>query len=356
MVVVDGVSSSLCRFRRSFAQASAQQVEEKMAFATTDMTQTDVSKAHLFNVMLLKTTSGSGPNGEHVDYARMMTLKPHPVALSLSASSSSAAAGATPRAACTRTDHDIGPGGLAFTIDNILSLEEARALRDASEAVGYTSIAPAIRTPPGMRQNQAAHWIAQPETARLFFVPMFHRFKHLLPQEIMDVRQGTADPLYEELSHRIAHYRYDDGDVFNPHTDGEWPGQGAGPGADGEPGEEVWPGVMSRLSMLLYLNEASPETFQGGETLLYHTRDRRKVAKAVNPRMGSALFFRHGNGPESALHEGSRVRKIGESKYVVRLNILYGQSPRAPLQPCVQAEALAAEDEDVILGCACRRT
>jgi hypothetical protein len=42
----------------------------------------------------------------------------------------------------------------------------------------------------------------------------------------------------------------------------------------------------------------------------------------VTPKKGSALFFRHGFGSRSVLHEGSRV--FGEvSKYVARINVMY---------------------------------
>jgi hypothetical protein len=42
----------------------------------------------------------------------------------------------------------------------------------------------------------------------------------------------------------------------------------------------------------------------------------------VMPKKGSALFFRHGFGPHSVLHEGCRV--FGEvSKYVARINVMF---------------------------------
>ena len=58
---------------------------------------------------------------------------------------------------------------------------------------------------------------------------------------------------------------------------------------------------------------------QGGHTLL---RSRRGDWVDVVPRKGSALFFRHGFGPASVLHEGRRV--VGDvPKYVARINVMY---------------------------------
>ena len=75
--------------------------------------------------------------------ARLQTLAPLPSPLS-------------------RRDLDIGPGGLAFTIEGILTPDEADALTACGEAIfelnGNSRFAPGIQTPPGMRQNAAAHW------------------------------------------------------------------------------------------------------------------------------------------------------------------------------------------------------
>jgi len=58
---------------------------------------------------------------------------------------------------------------------------------------------------------------------------------------------------------------------------------------------------------------------QGGQTRLF-TRQGRTVD--VTPAKGSALFFRHGFGPASVVHEGRRVS--GEvPKYVARINVMY---------------------------------
>ena len=137
--------------------------------------------------------AGSGPFGEKAESA-FHTFDQLPEALKL---------GPLPSAP-TRTDIDLGPGGLAFRIDGIMTASEADALADVSDAIGYSRFAPAIRTPPGMRQNLAAHWIGSVETVTYFMRPLFERFSWLLPSE---VDGGT---LHNELSHRVAHYKYTD--------------------------------------------------------------------------------------------------------------------------------------------------
>lgn len=203
-----------------------------------------------------------------------------------------------------RTDIELG-GLLAFTISDVISAGEANAIIEASECFGYRDEAPGIATPPGMRMNKSVHWVADAS----MMDPIFQRIAHLLPPAIGGAVRHPA------LSRRLNMYRYDAQDVFNLHTDGDWPGYSL----SGDRRDMVeWPALRSCLSMLLYLN--GPEDgVEGGSTRLYRP-DRGHVD--VTPRKGSALFFRHGFGPQSVLHEGSRV--FGAvSKYVARINVMY---------------------------------
>lgn len=261
------------------------------------------SVASQMGVHVLTTVPGSGPFGESIRAAKFYTLDPHPQEMVLTEAPENCCA--------TRTDIDVGPGVLAFKIDNILTRSESDVLVSVSEAMGYSKFAPAIRTPPGMRQNKACHWFANKSTVEAFLEPMFARFRHLLPTKL----DGAA--LYPHLSHRFAHYKYDEGDVFNRHTDGSWPGQSVCKEGDGI---EEWPGVESKLTMLLYLNDEE-DGVQGGKTRLFPFGAGSPVD--VSPMKGSALFFRHGFGGDSVLHMGTEV--IGSTpKYVLRLNVLYG--------------------------------
>lgn len=111
-------------------------------------------------------------------------------------------------------------------------------------------------------------------------------------------------------------YRYDDEDVFNKHTDGDWPGYILNDQRTSM--EEMDNNIRSCLTMLLYLNGPA-DGVQGGSTRLFY-QDGDFID--VVPKKGSALFFRHGFGPSSVLHEGRTVTG-SIPKYVARINILY---------------------------------
>lgn len=190
---------------------------------------------------------------------------------------------------------------LAFVIDNVLSSKECEKIIQITEAMGYRPEAPGIQTPPGMRMNQSVHWLCEAPILNT----IYHRIHHLLPQEI----EGCS--LHSRLSQRINFYKYQQGDVFNKHTDGAWPGFGFD-----KTGQRMiqWQDAESMLTMLLYLND----NFLGGETELF---GRRKNID-VSPVTGSALFFRHGFGADSVVHSGKTITDNG-NKYVARINILY---------------------------------
>ena len=212
------------------------------------------------------------------------------------------------------TYHDIELGGLlAFEIRNLLTAAEADAVVEASERFGYRDEAPGIATPPGMRMNKSVHWVADLESLG----PLFGRMAALLPARI----DGMA--LHPRLSERLNMYRYDDGDVFNRHTDGEWPGFSL----DAERRRMLqWPAhLRSCLTMLLYLN-GPDDSVQGGDTRLYRPDG---SGHDVRPAKGSALFFRHGFGPQSVLHVGCPVRGP-VSKYVARINVMYAATTPYP--------------------------
>ncbi len=215
------------------------------------------------------------------------------------------------------TRHDIELGGLlAFEIRNLLTAAEADAVVEASERFGYRSEAPGIATPPGMRMNKTAHWVADLG----LLGPLFGRMSRLLPAQI----DGMT--LHPRLSERLNMYRYDNGDVFNRHTDGEWPGFSL----DAERRRMLqWPGhLRSCLTMLLYLNGPEDDV-QGGYTRLYRPDG---SSYDVRPVKGSALFFRHGFGLQSVLHVGCPVHGP-VPKYVARINVMYTAATPSPSPP-----------------------
>ncbi len=203
--------------------------------------------------------------------------------------------------------HDIDLGGLlAFRIDGLLDPHEADAIVEASERFGYRAEAPGIQTPPGMRMNKSVHWLADADLME----PMFARMAALLPPQI----DGAT--LHPQLSRRLNMYRYDDGDVFNRHLDGDWPGFAL---ADDRASMVQWPGrLRSCLTMLLYLNGPA-DGVRGGHTRLFR---RDGSWHDVTPGKGDALFFRHGFGPGSVGHVGLPVG-AGTPKYVARINVMY---------------------------------
>ena len=204
--------------------------------------------------------------------------------------------------------HDIELGGLlAFVIDQVVTPSEADAIVAATEQLGYRDEAPGIATPPGMRMNKSVHWVAD-ET---LMAPMFARIAHLLPPLL------HGAPLFPAFSRRLNMYRYDSNDVFNRHTDGNWPGYSLS--ADRSAMEEWPPSLRSGLTMLLYLNGPA-DGVEGGNTRLFGPRG---LQVDVAPVKGAALFFRHGFDFDSVVHEGCRV--MGSvSKYVARINVMYG--------------------------------
>lgn len=191
-----------------------------------------------------------------------------------------------------------------FTITSILSKEICNSLIQMSEDLGFRDEAPGIRTPPGMRMNKTVHWISD----NVLMEYIFERIKSNLPQEI------DGHKLHPRLSHRINVYKYNKGDVFNKHIDGDYVGYEM----NEENGElEMWDdSVCSKLTMLLYLNDG----MSGGSTRLFS--DDEISCIDVEPEVGSALFFRHGFGPNSVQHQGNVI--LGDNlKYVARLNIMY---------------------------------
>lgn len=262
----------------------------------------EVDADHFADHFTVARLPGSRPMGGVVADTPIHAFRQLPAALRLDQHNDGPLA--PPIALPTRSDLALD-GLTAFVIDNVISAAQADALVYWSEHLGYRHEAPGISTPPGMRMNKTVHWVAE----EALLGPVMRRIAPLLPAAI-DGRQ-----LHGRLSHRINMYRYDANDVFNRHLDGDWPGFGLSP--DGSQMQQ-WEGLRSRLTMLLYLNDAS-DGVRGGSTVLY---GRHGQVMEVQPRKGAALFFRHGFNPDSVPHVGSRVGQ-GQPKYVARINVMY---------------------------------
>jgi len=250
---------------------------------------------------------GSGNHGES-GQAAFYTFEQLPPALNKMSPS--------PPQKLERQDIDLGPNRLAFTIDNVLSPTEADAMAACAESVlelnGHSRMAPGIMTPPGMRVNEAAHWYPSHQAAPSFLGPIFQRFQHLVPQTLDGL------PLHNRLSEKVAQFKYGNGDMFNRHIDGLFPGQGANEKGDGV---DEWSGVVSGMSILFYLNDGPRDELVGGETRLWSADGSHFVD--ITPKKGRALFFRRGS-PTAVLHAGLPV--TGEvPKYMALINLAYGK-------------------------------
>lgn len=225
-----------------------------------------------------------------------------------------------------RTDIDLGPNRLAFFIDNVLSADEADALAACAEAIlednGHSRMAPGIQTPPGMRINEAAHWYPSQSLASDFLKKIYDRIEPFVPEQMEDDDSLT---LYPKLSEKIAQFKYNQGDQFNRHIDGLFPGQGINTGGTGV---DEWVGVVSGMSMLFYLNDQEHDGLLGGETRLWSADGSRHVD--ITPKKGRVLFFRRGS-PNAVLHAGLPVTSE-VPKFMALINLAYGkQTGKRPL-------------------------
>merc|ERR1711976_1118365 len=102
-----------------------------------------------------------------------------------------------------------------------------------------------------------------------FLGGLMSRIKHLVPHTLKD-GYGRTMHLHPKLSEKIAQFKYNDGDRFNRHVDGLFPGQGINAAGDGI---EEWPGVVSGMSILLYLNDGPHDGLgRRNPTLVGHGR------------------------------------------------------------------------------------
>ncbi|KAL3945217.1 MAG: hypothetical protein SGBAC_000690 [Bacillariaceae sp.] len=262
---------------------------------------------------VLVSTSGSGNYGES-GKANFYTIDELPVALTRDDLPSLTVA-EEEEEELRRVDIDLGPDRQAFIIDNVLTPEESDALASCAEAIlnanGHSRVAPAIRTPPGMRINEAAHWY--PPHGSSLLPTIYRRIENLVPKTV----NGGGLPLHSKLSEKVAQFKYNQGDQFNRHVDGLFPGQGANPKGDGV---DEWTGVVSGFSLLFYLNDAE-DGLEGGETRLW-SRDG-SIYKDITPRKGRVLAFRRGSH-DAVLHAGLEV--TGHvPKYMALINLAYGE-------------------------------
>jgi len=175
-----------------------------------------------------------------------------------------------------------------------------------------------------MRINMAAHWYPASRAAPAFLGPLLERFRHLVPPSLGGL------PLHTRLSEKVAHFKYENGDRFERHVDGLFPGSAANAAGTGI---DTWTGVFSGMSVLFYLNDGPNDGLAGGETRLWTADGTRHVD--VVPRKGRALFFRRGSA-DAVLHAGLPV--TGDvPKYMALINLAYGEQTGTEPDPLAAA-------------------
>jgi len=168
--------------------------------------------------------------------------------------------------------------------------------------------------------SECKFWKASPEIMR----PIWARVAPFLPEELDVDEEGlgkgskkweivTENPMNE----KFRFYTYDAEWVRERHFDGCFLRSNGAGKRD-----------QSHFTFLIYLNDG----FDGGETTFYPggTNSLDPLVPAtykevrVNPRTGSALFFRQ-TGNSKPLHEGSIHHSPGLKKCLIRSDVMYSE-------------------------------
>lgn len=214
-----------------------------------------------------------------------------------------------------RHDIDSVPG--AFVIQNLLSVEECKAIIRQGEAVTFSPDC-AVSGSAIQQASILAHnfyYLADDRTLDR----IYSRALPFLPKSI----EGCA---VRGINARFRVYRYVPGAVYRPHIDGSWPRSGLDhtkPEGSQYMYDDTRDGAqLSRLTFLVYLND----DFTAGHTTFFipDVQPQKLRGMRVEPRLGSALVFPHGESLGALLHEGSAVS--AGAKYVIRTDVLYERS------------------------------
>ncbi len=177
---------------------------------------------------------------------------------------------------------------LAFTLENVFSIDECKQLISLSEIAGYSTAlihsGDEAVAYPGYRDGDRV-MIDDKEFVRI----LESRIKSFLPQKFENRR-------FLEINERLRFLHYSGGGQFKPHCDSSY----------------VRPDYTARtlITLQIYLNEG----FDGGETTFLDFDE--EVRVAVVPKTGMILVFEH-----DLYHEGSLVRS--GDKYTIRTDVLY---------------------------------
>ena len=214
----------------------------------------------------------------------------------------------------TRVDIDSVPG--AFQLLNVFSQEECERLIETTEALGYLPDA-AVSLPRNVRHNDNLTWVVDESIDQT----IWQRCAHLVEDRgnYFEGREPVG------INARFRFYRYSEGDYFNYHIDGAWPGSRV---IDHELVSNAYPDRFSEMTFLILLSE----DFEGGETRFRVNADNpmlparnNQPVKEVDIRTpaGSVLCFPHGTHPLHRLHGSAPI--VSGVKYIIRTDLLFKQ-------------------------------
>ena len=198
-------------------------------------------------------------------------------------------------------------GAFAFVLHNVFTPDECRAMIDASEARGYepalVNIGVGQRLDTDTRKSSRNIWDDEPTAGVIY-----DRIRAHLPEKGTFGYHGAPESWKcHGLNERLRILRYDPGEYFKPHMDGNYMRE------DGS-------NERSLCTVMLYLNTGGGVDYEGGETnfvpnyrsLMAEGRD----AVGLTPTVGDVLVFSH-----PVLHEGAAVTK--GRKYAMRTDVMY---------------------------------
>lgn len=199
-----------------------------------------------------------------------------------------------------------------FQLLNVLSEEETQRIIDISEMLGYDEDSP-VSLPHEIRHNENFNWVVNEVVDQT----IWNRSSHLVTEEW----QGETA---KGINARFRFYKYKEGDFFNVHSDGAWPGSRV---IDNQLVHNAYQGLYSQYTYLILLSD----DFDGGATqFMVSKADPSRPAKqgedmlVVNVRTprGGVLCFPHGTHPLHCLHSSEAITR--GIKYIIRTDILFG--------------------------------
>lgn len=197
---------------------------------------------------------------------------------------------------------DENNGKLAFTIDKFLSCKECNEILDMIKDKKFQKapVGDMKKSVDTETRNNSRTFVEDSK----FIEKIWQKFKNV---DIIPKTMTNGVFKLSGLYKHIIFYKYNDGEYFKEHYDGER--------KDGN--------KKSFFTILIYLNE----DFDGGETTFIH-HDRKMIKNKLKdnlvltpivPKKGQLLVFKH-----NILHEGSLL-KSGE-KIILRSDIMYEKS------------------------------